>query len=346
MQILPLLLGFLNLLDSAYKALIGVLWSALVTFGLSPRYTFLVPFTSYGPFLNLENSLLSGFYFQFSVLVVLAGTIVMLGYNSFQRPQPGHLFVSRLLASVLFGAISFFMVVFFLSALNGIYGYIYSASGLNWSDFLLFASTLPSTGNHALVGGSDSALIEIFTLSGYFTSIISLFAMLMLRQALMLFSLIVLPFATVLLSFKGGSRFARVVWEIIIEMSAYPFFVLACLYLGHIFSWDMPLQLAFLFLPSLLPGILFASGRGFLSAPIMGFLGEMSLSGSVGKGLETADILAGFAKGGSFSGAIRETALLPVSDSHSANHSGNHAKGREVMPWKELLNEELKYRRE
>lgn len=345
MQVFPILSEILNLVDQAYKAVIGVLWSALVTYGLAPKYAFLTQFTSYTPYQNLEGALFVGAYFQFTIIAIIIATLVALFLNSFIRPQTTQLFVIRVAVAVILGSVSFILSVWAFSVLGGMYSILYNNSGISWSNFLLFSSHnyAPVAGNTA--GGDYSILIEAFTLTGYFTSVISLFSILMIRQALLLFSLTILPFATILMVFNRASRFTERVWEIIIEMAAYPFFVLLCLYLGHIFSWDVPLQLAFLFLPSILPGYLFVSGRSFLSAPVLGFLGGMTMAGTVGRGLEAAGIVSGVMKGGATMNTLKDAALLPFRENRSSHlyAAGEGKPG--AIPWKELVNEELRSRK-
>lgn len=333
-----------QLLDSLYKALIGILWAICVKYGLSPRYAFLVPFISSGPYHSLESSLFVDIYFRFSVIILLLATVFTLFYNSYGKATPLSPVLFKFLAAFFLGTVTFLAIGLVLSLLSSAYSSVYESAGISWSNFLLFSTQLGS-GHLNGSGGLESIIIQVFTLSGYFLAAVTLFATLMLRQALMLFAILILPFATVLMAFNPGARFGRVVWEIIIEMSAYPFFVLASLYLAHIFQWDAPLQLAFLFLPSLLPGMLFASGKGFASAPMMGFLGELSLSGAASRGFQAMEIGSSFIRGGSFAGSLKSGLEMPLQEhGHRQQAPAVPGKGQD-MPWKDLINDELKYRK-
>lgn len=345
-QDFSLIIDFFNLVDQAYKAVIGVLWPALITYGLIPKYAFLTQFTSYSPYRNLENALIGGAFFQFSVLSILLATLSMLIMNSFLKPQTIHFFIYKMAVSVILASVSFIVTIWSFSELGSVYATIYNSAGINWSNFLLFSSGNYISGPVNPAGGGYSILIEAFTLTGYFTSIVSLFSILMLRQALLLFSFVVLPFSTIMMVFNKGRKFAERIWEIIIEMAAYPYFVLLSLYLGHLFSWDGPLQLAFLFLPSILPGYLFVSGRSFLSAPVLGFLSGMTMTNAVGRGIETAGIAAEFARGGAAIDTVKKTAFLPFNESTASGSPGHKSRISEPLPWKELINEELKFRKE
>lgn len=346
MQVLPIILGLVNLVDQAYKAVIGVLWSALVTYGLQPKYAFLVQFTSFAPYQGMENAFIGSGYFQFAIIIVLIATVFTLFLNSFGKTQNLHIFIFKVAVAIILGSVSFIVTIWVFSKLSVMYAAVYSSAGINWSNFLLFSSSNYFTGSGATAGGGYSFLIEAFTLTGYFTSVVSLFSILMLRQALLLFSIAILPFATILIIFDRGRKFAERVWEIVIEMAAYPFFVLLCLYLGHIFSWDIPLQLAFLFLPSILPGYLFVSGRSFLTAPILGFMSGMTMAGAVGRGIETAGIVTELARNGPSVGALKNASMIPFTESRTTNLQGSgHNKSTE-LPWKDLINEELKFRKE
>ena len=346
MQVLPLILGLLNGLDTIYKALIGILWDSTIAFGLSPHFAFLVPFTSYGKYQILGSFITRDIFFQFASLIILVSSTLTLAYNSFNEPKPYSRYLVRITTSVILGSVSFFLMIWVLTALGSLYATIYNTSGVNWSNFLLFSSNSFSSSSHPVVENNYTALIEIFELTGYFTAALSLFAELMLRQALMLLALLLLPIGTVLYSLEHAKKFAVILWEILIEMSAYPFLVLGCLYLGHLFSWDMPLQLAFLFLPSLIPGILFATGNSFLSAPVMGFIGGLSLSRTVGKGVEAGSIAAGIVEGAGAASTIKRGISFPVTERNPLAKNKVYQRTSRDMPWKELLGEELKYRKE
>lgn len=335
----------LNSLDTIYKGVIGILWNAVISFGLSPNFAFLVPFISNSSFHNLGSYISGTLFYQLASLVILVSSAVTLAFNSIAEPRPYGKYIARLATSIIIASVSFFMVVWVLKGLDSVYSSVYSNSGVNWSNFLLFSSNSFLTTSQPAINSNYSALIELFTLTGYFTAAVALFAELMLRQALMLLALLLLPIGTVLLAFDRGKRFAMVLWEILLEMSVYPFLVLLCLYMAEIFSWDMPLQLAFLFLPSLIPGIFFATGNSFLSTPVMGFVGGMSLTRTVGKGVEAGSILGGFADGTSAADSLKRGALYPVTERNPLSKNFQPVKNREEMPWKELLGNELKKRK-
>lgn len=346
MQILSYFTDLFVFVDQLYKSIIGVLWVALVSYGLRPGYAFLIPFTGSTPYTDLEGAILSGFYYQLSMAVILVAIVSLLVYNSLSGPRSISASFTRIASTVIFGSLSFMITTWALSGLNNIYASIYGGAGIDWYNYLLFSSSFPSPTAGSLTQSYLSIAIQFFSLTAYFISVVSLFAILMLRQALMLLCLLILPIATVLMSVNFGRKYGKIVWEIMVEMSAYPFLVLASLYLAHIFSWDAPLQLAFLFLPSILPGMLLASGRSFLSAPVLGFLGGLSMEGIAGRGMQLGNIASSAFKGGSLSNATRNALMAPLTDAKAmpGNRPGNSSSNG--MPWKELLSEELKYRRE
>lgn len=340
---MPILLGLLNALDTIYKAIIGVLWNATVIFGLSPKFAFLVPFTSTSEFRSIGLYVSGALFYQFAAIILLISSALTLAYNSLAEPKSYGKYLTKVVTSIIIGSISFIFMIWTLNGLNAIYSNLYNSSNLNWSNFLLFSTNFPIS-NQTISTSSYATLIELFTLTGYFTAIVALFAELMLRQALMLLALLLLPLGTILYALNHGRRFATVLWEILVEMSAYPFLVLLCLYLAHIFSWDAPLQLAFLFLPTLIPGLFFATGNSFLSAPIMGFLGGMSLSRTIGKGVEAGGIIAGVSEDAGIGTMLKKGSLYPVTEKNPLSKNYQVKSNRKEMPWKELLREELKYR--
>lgn len=346
MQFLPILLGLLQLLDQVYKSLIGILWYACIYYGLSPHFTFLLPFLTNSSYTSLAGSIFNGFYFQFSVLILLLASLGMLALNSFSKPGSAYTFVMKWTVAVLIGGVSFFVISWLMSMLGMVYGTVFDSASFNWYNFLDFSSYSALVNSTNATSSSLGVLIEIFALTGYFVSVVSLLAILMVRQALMLFAIVLVPFATVLGSTSKGRKFSSIIWEIIVEMSVYPFLVLLCLYLAHIFAWDVPLQLAFLFLPTIIPGLLFATGNNFLSAPIFGFLGGLSLSGAAGRGLEAASIASMPFRGGAIGGAVKDGILMPLRDKNFISQVPRNNAEKAQLPWKELLDDELKYRKE
>ncbi len=346
MQLLSILLSVLQLIDQVYKSLIGVLWYATIYYGLNPHYTFLSPFLADKGYISLTHDLYYGFYFQFSVLILLLASIGTLVLNSFSKPGSSHVLLLKWLTAIITGAVSFFLISWLLSLIGSIYGVIFNSANFSWYNFLNFSSYSAFSTVTGTKAGSLGILVEIFALTGYFVSVVTLMAALMIRQALMLFAIALVPFATVLGSTNRGKRFSSITWEILAEMSAYPFLVLLCLYLSHIFSWDVPLQLAFLFLPTIIPGLMFATGNYFLNAPLLGFLGGLSLSDAAGRSLEAANIATVPFRGGTFGGAFRDGAMLPLREKNFISQIPRAGVSKDEMPWKELLSDELKYRKE
>ena len=346
MQILSLLIGVLQFIDQIYKALIGVLWYAAIYYGLNPHYTFLSPFLADKSYISLTHALYYGFYYQFSVIVLLFASIGALILNSFSKPGSSYQILVKWLTAVIIGAVSFFMISWLLSLIGTVYGALFNSVGFNWYNFLNFSSYSAFSTEAGTKSGTLGILVDIFALTGYFVSVVSLMAALLIRQALMLFAIVLVPFATILGATSRGKRFSTITWEIIAEMSIYPFLVLLCLYLAHMFSWDVPLQLAFLFLPTIIPGLLFATGNYFLNAPLFGFLGGLSFSGVAGRGLEAASIASAPFRGGSIGGTVKDGVILPLREKNFISQIPRASVPRSEMPWKEMLDEELKYRKE
>ena len=346
MGITSLLIGIFQFIDQIYKSLIGILWYACIYYGLNPHFVFLLPFLSNHGFTTLQQTFLGGFYFQFSALALMFASIGGLILNNLSMAEASRQFFLKWLTAVIVGGVAFLAISWLMAVLGSIYGSVFLGVNFSWYNFLNFSSTSYLNSGVSPKANSLGLLIEIFALTGYFVSVTSLLAILMIRQALMLLAILIVPFATVLGSTRKGAKYATIIWELIMEMSVYPFLVLLSLYLAHIFSWDMPLQLAFLFLPTILPGLLFATGNSFLSAPLFGFLGGMSLGGVASRGMEAATIAAGPFRGGTFRGAARDGALMPLREKNFINQVPRSSARGQDMPWKEMLNEELKYRKE
>jgi hypothetical protein len=341
-----IILSVFQFLDQIYKSLIGVLWYTTIYYGLNPHYTFLLPFISNNRYEYLTQTVFDGLFFQFSVIVLMIASIGTLILNAVSRPGSSYSFLLKWIVAVLLGGISIFVVEWLMTLFGSAYSTLFSSTGFSWYNFLNFSSYPLFSHSSNIKNGTLGIIVEFFAMTGYFVSVTSLFAFLMLRQALMLFSIVILPFATILGSTGRGKRLAGMMWEIIIEMSFYPFLVLLSLYLAHIFGPDVPLQLAFLFLPSIIPGLLFTTGNSFLSAPVLGFLGGLSFSGVAGKAIDMTSLASKPFMGESLQNTMKNGLTLPLKEKNSLEQMSKNGAAKEEMPWKTLLDEELKYRKE
>ena len=146
MQILSLLIGVLQFIDQIYKALIGVLWYAAIYYGLNPHYTFLSPFLADKSYISLTHALYYGFYYQFSVIVLLFASVGALILNSFSKPGSSYQILVKWLTAVIIGAVSFFMISWLLSLIGTVYGALFNSVGFNWYNFLNFSSSISFQG--------------------------------------------------------------------------------------------------------------------------------------------------------------------------------------------------------
>jgi hypothetical protein len=137
-------------------------------------------------------------------------------------------------------------------------------------------------------------------------------------------------------------KYSKVMWEIFIEFSMFPFLALLSLSLAENFRNYVPLQLAFLALPALLPGYLFFSGRGPSHTPFLNLFGSMAAGSFVST---VAGYSMAFSEMGSgdFMRGFSRFIQLPSSNSTSTKPSINRAVPRDV--YAEAANEELKFRR-
>ena len=344
--LIGLLLSLIHALDGAYKSIIGIFWYDAIYYGLSPKFVYFSPMINSGGYTNLESAIFSGSFFQISMIIMVISISAGLAYNSFIKPQSMSLVLLRGLFSIVFGAVSFYAIAFIMAGLGALFTMVFNASNINWYNFGNFSGGYFGYNAGSLNNGGYSQILEFLTLSAYFMATAGLFATLMIRQALILFCIILAPFFTLFYALNVGARYAKIIWEIIIEMSFYPFLVLLALYLAWLFSWDSPLQLAFLFLPVIIPGVLFFSGRGLRNAPMLSFLGDATLGNVSGKGMLFAGTGYDALRGNITSEGLRNIAVSPVSESPPRITPRPHNSNNTGLPWKEILDEELKYRKE
>ena len=340
-----LLLALIHTLDGVYKSIISIFWYDAIYYGLSPKFVYFSPMISSGGYTSLESAIFIGSYFQISMIIMIISISAGLAYNSFIKPQSISLVLLRGLFSIVFGAVSFYVITFMLAGFGALFTLAFNASGINWYNFGNFSGGYFGYNAGLLNNGGSSQILEFLTLSAYFMATGSLFATLMIRQALILFCIILAPFFTLFYSLNIGTRYAKIIWEIIVEMSFYPFFVLLALYLAWLFSWDAPLQLAFLFLPVIIPGVLFFSGRGLGNAPMLNFLGDATLGNVAGKGMLFAGTGYDVLSGNITPEGMRNIAVSPVSESPPRVTPRPHNSHSTGLPWKDILDEELKYRK-
>ena len=188
---------------------------------------------------------------------------------------------------------------------------------------------------------AENGIVQFIILSGYFGACAMLLATLMVRIGMMLLIIPLLPVFTVLSGIGYLRRYAKILWEIFIEFSMFPFLALLSIYLSEMFRYVAPLQIALILIPSLVPGYLFFSGRGPGTTPLLNILGGFSagaIAGSLtGYGRSAMEIGTGNLQ----DGLLR---MIQIPSGNSSFRPVSHTPSK-PDPYREAVQEELKWRR-
>lgn len=261
-ELLSLLTSLVALIDRVYIYVISAFWSLSVKYGLNPGYAFAQNEFTNTRFSSLLDSF-TGFYPQLIAIAFTISSLIYLFENSFIVAQEWEHYLIR--AFLVFSVIifSFDIIRGILYLENSLYSTIWSNSGIAWN------SLISLIGNHLNIGFSlnlsqnENNVVEFFLLTALFASVGTLFGVLMLRVAIILILVVVLPFLSTLLFIRRFDSFTLRFWSLFLQLSIIPFLTLIPLYIAAITVDDFPLQLALIVSAALLPVLFVTSSRVF-----------------------------------------------------------------------------------
>ena len=334
-----LIASFLKAIIIPYEALLNLLWHYTLNFGMSPGHAFLSIYFQNTSYLSLLNNA-SHISLYMVTPVVAVAALYFLAMNNIRpdRSAMSSLYRSAIISISALACIFIWIEAF--SEAGSLYSYLWSHSSISSDSVLPVSSGLFSG---SLSGaGTTTSIMEFLMITAYFGAVVILLTTLAIRQALLLLLLPLLPIFTMLSMVGYFQKYSKVMWEIFIEFSMFPFLALLSLSLAENFRNYVPLQLAFLALPALLPGYLFFSGRGPSHTPFLNLFGSMAAGSFVST---VAGYSMAFSEMGSgdFMRGFSRFIQLPSSNSTSTKPSINRAVPRDV--YAEAANEELKFRR-
>ena len=280
-------------------------------------------------------NILSPYFVTFAIAISATGFMLRNSVEDGLRSFP---WLLRSAIIVLLSILSLYIAVFSLHIVGEAYSYAWNAADLDRARLIAFPGGISSMG----VSTGENGIIQFLLLTAYFGSVVMLLAILMVRIGLILLVIPLLPLFTALSGIAFFRKYARVLWEIFIEFSIFPFLALVSLYLSIIFSAIPPLQIALISLPALLPGYLFFSGRGPGSTPVMNLLGGLSIGAMAGS-------VAGYSRSaieigsGNIQDGMLRLAQVPSGNASSRAHISSAIKTSD--PYRESVKEELKRRR-
>ncbi len=318
-----------------YSELVQFLWSYTLRIGLAPDYAYVSTFTStsgYSAILGTANAI-SPYLVSISLAI---SALAFLFKNSLESDTRPVAWFMKYAILILVSLTSVYISLSFLNGLQHIYTIMWN--DLNVNDHRLIP--LPGTGIAGFDSG-ENGIIKFIMLSAYFGSCAMLLATLMVREGMILLIIPLLPVFTILSGVGYLRKYTKVLWEIFIEFSIFPFLALLSVYLSELFSSVAPLQIALILIPSLIPGYLFFSGRGPGTTPLLNMLGGISAGAIAGSITGYSRSAVEIGSGNLQDGLLR---MMQVPSGNSGSRQPGHAVSRKD-PYKEAIQEELKWRR-
>ncbi len=274
-EIPSIIVSVITLIDHAYIYLISAFWYIATDYGLNPVYSFLQADFANASFTSLF-SIFTGFYAQIVAIAVLASSMVFLFENSFFESVAAKNYVVRLFISIALIVFSFDIMKFILYILSQIFSAVWNGAGINWYSLSSIVGAnygIPSSLN---LSSAENYLVEFFLLSALFLSVSTLFGILMIREAILLVLVVVLPFLSLLFLIPRLDSYTMKFWALFLQMSILPFIILVPLYLASLFPYDFPLQLALITAAGLMPVLFVTSSRIFSFGSIYSLLDSLN----------------------------------------------------------------------
>lgn len=341
-EIINVILLLLKAAVSLYYPLMELMWQGIYKYGIMENSAFLGFVFDNRSFLILYSTI-----YRYTIPVLITALIGLVSlliiiFSSKNSAVSINSVYLRTAATVIISSSTFYIFSSLLSFLGTVYALIYSYSNIDFENFSSVSgiSILPVAGTSI----SADLLLRFLLLSAYFAALASLFAVLMFRQAIMIFMILLMPFFTALYIFNPTGKYTKMAWELTMEMTMFPFAVILSLTLASFFRSDVPLNLAFLFLPTVLPGFMLFSGRGLSSTPMMGLIGGMTLGSITSRGSGIAMSSMDAAATGNPLPVLAASVLMPAADYKTIKRN-TIPTTKEVSWLDEALKDDMKYRK-
>ena len=318
-----------------YSELVQFLWTYTLRIGLAPDYAYVTSFTSSGSYnaIIVAANTISPYLISLSIAV---SALAFLFKNSLEPDLRPVAWFIKCAILILVSLTSVYISLSFLNGMQHLYAIMWNHLNVDKQRLI----PLPGTGITGIDSGVNS-IFQFIMLSAYFGSCAVLLATLMVREGMILLLIPLLPVFTVLSGIGYLRRYAKVLWEIFIEFSIFPFLALLSIYLSELFSYVAPLQIALILIPSLLPGYLFFSGRGPGTTPLLNMLGGFSAGAIAGSITGYARSAVELGSGNLQDGLLR---MIQVPSGNSGYRQASQVPSRKD-PYSEAIQDELKWRR-
>jgi hypothetical protein len=208
---------FKYLLNMARPSII-ILWQITVRYGLNPKYSYLQFINPGTPFLNFYNYLFNSIYTYMIMAIITLAAASALVYNSFVKPYPSIRLIMRIFVAIFLFEASYRISIILLKLSYAFYIPIYDLKP-SWSNIEISGLSLKNT------------LISILFNGSFALAIFMLFGILIVRQALIIFFIILLPVASLMFIIPGSEKHVIRFFRIFFEIAFFPFFTIIIVYI-------------------------------------------------------------------------------------------------------------------
>ncbi len=240
--------SIINIINNILRSSLAGAWYIMVYYGLNPKMSYDNIIS--GNYLGFLGSLYNIYYDAFSISIIASSIIYLIYYSlGIKKGVTGQ--IARYIIAGIF-MISSYRIFYYILLISK-YAFLYIWNGTDW--YSIF--------NVSSVSGY-SGLTLLFLNGSYFTGIVMLAFSLVIRQALLIIMIFIMPLSSMLILFPGTERYFIRIIKIIIELSIFPVISILSLYLMRFFPGDIPLQIGFIYAAVILPGLIFRTMSGFL----------------------------------------------------------------------------------
>ena len=263
-----------SFLLSAEIASSAGLWQLIITYGLGQPYAF--PYSSSD--LTIITPLFKHITNELAIPIALSA--IFLSSIKIMMTRKGE-DLNRIFWRMSLGILLFFLSLdiskYILEFSYLVFNSVWAYGSINWMSIMTSSEIMSYLSNMASGGNTLSALLLS---SGYFAATFILLSFLMLRDALIIVFIILLPIVSLLMVVTELYERMLQLWVMFIELSLIPFPIAIALYLSSIYSDVFFMHLAFLWAACLIPSIFMTKGGLFRNLMSLDILSGVSLLGN------------------------------------------------------------------
>ncbi|MHB8361557.1 MAG: hypothetical protein ACYDAO_02895 [Thermoplasmataceae archaeon] len=233
------------------------LWILIFKYGLGQPYAF--PFSS--SVIDRINPLLGHLTNLLSIPVATA-TIAICSIRIMlaRKGEDVNRIAFRLVLSMMFFLFAIDVSKFILETAYLVFSSVWDYGSINWLNSMTSTQVLDYLRNFSTGGNTLSAILLS---SGYFAATFFLLSFLMLRDALLITLMVILPLASLIMGISEAYDRVIQLWTLFVELAIIPFPIAITLYLSYIYSGVFFMHLAFLWASCLIPSLLITKGGLF-----------------------------------------------------------------------------------